>query len=249
MREPNLLVISNKLEKVSSDEGLEVDFVRWDCSPDELWMFLDYYVVIIDFSFDNDDELKKINPEIYRALRERLLNVIAGLIVLVICGYPNKKAKISVPDASSDESKYPGSQQQTYYDEDFEKVVIEERDSYRFLEGLPIGIYNRLTFEPSQAYDKKVKSPFKEYFNLADIAHLTFRYSPPLPDITIEPISRTGGVGRDRHCMAVLVQIEKGVMILLPGYVRLKKKEAFLSLIEISKGVYKKQQRLRRRQK
>ena len=216
-----------------------------------MWTFLDYHAVIIDFSFDNDDELKKINPEIYRSLRERLLNVIEGLIVLVICGYPNKRVKMSVSEGSPDESKYPGSQQPyyDYYEEDFEKVVIEERDSYSFLEGLPIGIYDRLNFEPSHAYDKEVKGPFKEYFNLTDIAHLTLRYSPPLPDTNIEPISTTGGVGRDRDCVGALIHIEKGIMILLPGYAGLKKKETFSSLMEISKGVYKRQQRLRRRQK
>jgi len=245
MREPNLLVISNKLRRIMLREDLKAEFIKWDCSPDKLWTFLDYHVVIIDFSFDNDNELKKINPEVYRSLRERLLSIIEGLIVIVICGYRNKKVEISVPHPSSnEESKYPGSQQETYYDyydEDFEKVVIEKRDSYTFLEGPPIAIYERLTFEPSHRYDKKVKSPFREYFNLTDIAYLTFRYFPPLPDISIEPISKTGGVGRDRDCVGVLIRIEKGILILLPGYVKDKKNEALLSLIEISKKLYKKQ--------
>ncbi len=244
MREANLLVISNKLEKANLERDLKPEFVRWDQHVKELWTFSDYHVVIIDFSFD-DDELKKVNPEIYESLRGRLLEVIEGLIVIVICGYPKEKFNIYVPRSRPDESHYYS--QAIYYDgKDLSKEVVkEERDSYAFLQGLPIGIYDRLTPEPSRRYDKKVKSPFKEYFNITGKAYITLRYSPPLPDTTIEPISRTGGVGRDCHCVGVLIRIEKGILILLPGYIKDKKNEALLSLIEISKKLYEKQQKLK----
>lgn len=250
MREPYLLVISNKLEKTNLKRDLKVKFVRWDWPLKELWAFFNYHVVIIDFSFNNDDELQKINPEIYESLKGGLLEVIEGLIVIVICGYPNKEFKMSVSHPNPDESRYPGSQYQTYYDyhdEDFEEVVIEKRDSYTFLQGLPIEIYDRLIPEPPREYDKKIKSPFKKYFNFADIA-LSIQYLPPLSSVSIKPISKIGGVGKNRYCVAASFRIEKGILILLPGYNKLKKNKVFLSLIKIGKRLYREQQKLKEKE-
>jgi len=247
MREPNLLIISNRFEETNLEEDMKAEFVKWDWPLKKLWTFSDYHVVIIDFSF-NKDEFKGINQEIYDSLGGRLLEVIEGLIVIVICGYPKEKFNIYVPRSRPDESRYLHSQTTCYDPEDLSKEVVkEERDSYTFLQGVPIGIYDRLTPEPSRIYEKKIKSPFKEYFNLTDIAHLTIQYSPPPSDISVEPISRTSGVGKDRYCVGALIEIEKGNLILLPGYNKLKKNEVLLSLIKISKELYRKQQKLKER--
>lgn len=249
MREPNLLVISNKFEETDLEEDLKPKFTRWNCSPNKLPVFFGYDVVIIDFSFDNDNELKEIDPGIYSLLRDRLLGIIDGLIVIVICGYPNTKVKMSVSHPTDpDESRYSHYKIGFHSDEDFEKVSIEKGDSYVFLagpsEGSLEGIYKKLTFGESPEYDKKVRSPFWEYFNFTDVPYVTLRYSASLPDVNnvnIEPISKTDGFGRDHYCVGALISIEKGAMILLPGYVKDKKNEAFLSLIDISKKLYKKQ--------
>lgn len=254
MREPNLLIISNKFEEENLEEDIKPEFVRWDCSPNELPTFSDYHVVIIDFSFDNDDELNEIDPGIYSLLGERLFSIIKGLIVIVICGYPNKKVKVSVLyPTNSDDSQYSHYKVGFLIDENFKKVSIENRNSYIFLagpsEGPLEGIYKRLFFEQSHRYDKKVNKLFKKYFNLTDKAYFIIKYSPSPLDVNIEqniePISKTAGFGRDHYCVGALISIENGAMILLPSYIKDKKNEALSSLIEISKKIYKKQKRLK----
>lgn len=238
MREPNLLVISNKLKEANLEEDLE--FARWDSPPEKLWTFSDYDVVIIDFSFDNDDELRKNIQWIYENLEKRLLDIAEGSMVMVICGYPDRKFEVEPFYLFPDESYYPGWGDQ-------ETPNKQLYSCYASLHGISTPVYTRLSFEPSRRYDKEVKNPFKEYFNITDIAYLTIKYSSPPPDINIEPISKTGGAGKDRDCVAALIQTKKGTVILLPGYIKSKKNEALLSLIKISKELYRQQQELKER--
>ncbi|NQS88677.1 DUF4145 domain-containing protein [Patescibacteria group bacterium] len=226
MKEPNLLVISNRLENRDLQGNTKrIKFTKWD--EDRLRSFSDRHVVLIDFSFDNDNELKKINSVIYQSLRGRLkkTTVEKGLIVIVICGYED-----TLILDTEDEEEY------NYY----------SYNSYDFLQNFDEIIKPGLEFNECDVQEKEVKSPFKEYFKfISETSYFTFQYDLPErkhdPNIIIKPISKIKGFGKDT-CVAVSIQIKKGFLILLPGYNKAKKKDVFSSLISISRYFHIKQQ-------
>ena len=226
MREPNLLVISNKLKSKDLQENLKgIMFVRWD--EERLRSFSDRHGIIIDFSFDNNDELEKINPVIYQSLGGRLTKPIIekGLIVILICGYEDRQ--FNMLDMK-----------------DREEYSYDSYNSYDFLRNLDEILKPKLEFNECEVQEKEVNSPFRGYFKLIDgTSSFTFQYDPPEhdPNIMIEPISKTQGFGKDT-CVAVRIQIGKGFLIILPRYNKTKKKEVFSSCINIGRDSYIKQQ-------
>lgn len=218
---PNLLIISNIFESKDLQENLEgITFTKWN--EDTLRSFSDRDVVIIDFSFNNDNELENIQC-IYQSLEERLTIPIIeeGLIAIVICGYADRKFDIK----GREEDK-------------------QKKYSYDFLRNLGGLINLRSEFNECEVQEKEVKSPFKEYFKLiSEISYFIFKYDPPEWDhnIIIKPISKTRGFRKDT-CVAVSIQIKKGFLILLPQYNKANKKDVFSSLIGISRDFHIKQQ-------
>ena len=224
MKEPNLLIISNKLESKDLQENLKgIMFVKWN--EERLRSFSDRHVIIIDFSFDNDDELRNI--QLYQSLGGRLTKPIIerGLIVILICGYEDRQ--FDMLDMK-----------------DREEYSYDSYNSYDFLRNLDEILQPKLEFNECEVQEKEVNSPFRGYFRLIDgTSSFTFQYDPPEhdPNIMIEPISKTQGFRKDT-CVAVRIQIGKGFLILLPRYDKAKKKDVFLSLIKISRDFYMKQQ-------
>jgi len=234
MNNPNLLIISNrfKTEDLQEEYLEEVKFTRWD--ENKLRTFNDRHVLIIDFSFDNDNELNYLQ-NIYMALEERLREktIEEGLIVIVICGYEDKEFYVEIVHPKD----IPPSEMTGHPVGEF-----QSKFSYSFLRKLSF-LEGRLECDECNIQEKEVERPFKEYFNLTDRAgHVTLRYEIPQLDtnIKIKPISKTFR----NTCVGGIVQTGKGFLILLPSYDKSKKKEVLLSLIEISRDFYIKQKHM-----
>jgi hypothetical protein len=185
----NILVIS---EQFANDSALnaDIEFVNWKDGSIAAPMG-EFNIVIVDVTFDKQKaslgSIKDVYLDLENKFDKRLISE-KGLVVIVICGYEQKKIFDYEEVVIDDSEKYPSGELPVKT-----KTKPSEKHTYSLLEKLDRNSYERMTFPPKgRRYAEPQKEIYKDYFRYAE------HYFVSVPDLQQDdflPIAKTQGIG------------------------------------------------------